>query len=335
MAIAAQPDPNPGALPKDLDRCLVNAYVFLVTGCHTSFRGVQNGNPFFYPEIMPPIPYAKPYASPADLVTHLIDRNLDISDRADAEQKIAEIGYDRLRIYFASRRQHTVIGKPFRSGTTFDDIMRLYALDEELRALCFRHCSKFELAFRNLIAEELSSRYGPHPYFDDTIYDSEKSRFSAVKCLSEIFHKSRDPRAKHYFKKYNPPHLPPIWTLKEFMTFGSTNVFFKTLSNQNRLLVSNGFGVTNRNVFEKWIDALIDFRNVCAHHDRLWNRTFQKEINAYHRKAIPSGPPTKLKAFLEVLEFLLGARGHRVAIVAEVTTLLRAYPVAQPSELGF
>ncbi|MBF0094276.1 MAG: Abi family protein [Alphaproteobacteria bacterium] len=284
---------------------------------------------------MLPIPYVKPYAPPAALVQHLIARGLTVSNFAAAEQKIAEIGYDRLRIYFSSRRHHQAPGRPFRSGCTFDEIMGLYALDEELRTLCFCYCSKFELALRNLIAEELSSKHGPHPYFNASIYESEKLHLSAVKCLSEVFHKSKDQRAKHYFSKYNPPHLPPIWTLKEFMTFGATNLFFTTLSKPIRLSIANSFGVTNRIVFEKWIEAFIDFRNICAHHDRLWNRAFQKGINVYHRQNIPSGQPAKLKAFLEALEYLLKCRGQSVAIVSEVATLLCSYPVAQPSELGF
>ncbi|HRJ60363.1 MAG TPA: Abi family protein [Azospirillaceae bacterium] len=269
------------------------------------------------------------------MVNHLIGRGLVAPDRIAAERKIAEIGYDRLRIYFSSRRQHGVHGKPFRPGVSFDDIMALYELDEALRSLCFHYCSKFELAFRNLIAEELSYRYGPHPYFDDSIYESDKSRLSAIKYLSEVFHKSKDPRAKHYFKKYNPPHLPPIWTLKEFMTFGTANLYFRTLSKPIRLFVANGFGITNRDVFEGWIEAFIDFRNVCAHHDRLWNKTFQKQISVYRRQSIPSGSPGKLKAIIEALQYLLAARGSSVTIVSEVANLLSRYPVAQPSELGF
>lgn len=281
------------------------------------------------------IPYTKPYASPAELVEHLKARGLIVQDCTAAEQKILEIGYDRLRIYFNSRRQKGVFGKPFQLGITFDNIMSLYELDEELRALCLRYCSKFELAFRNVIAEVLSSQQGSHPYFNSVIYESEKAQLAALQCLSDLFHRSKDQRAKHYRNKYHPPYLPPMWTLKEFMTFGTTNFFFKTLSLDIRRSVSDEFGVTNRDVFEKWVDAFIDFRNACAHHDRLWNRTFQKQINAYHRQQIPSANPAKLKAILEVLEYLLGARGQSVAMVDEVTALLTRYPAAQPSELGF
>lgn len=281
------------------------------------------------------IPYAKPYAAPADLVIHLIGRNLIVADPVAAERKIAEIGYDRLRIYFSSRRQNTIAGKPFTPKTSFDDIMSLYELDEALRTLCFRYCAKFELAFRNAVSEELSSKHGPHPYFDDSIYESENARLSALKCLSEVFRKSKDPRAKHYFKKYNPPYLPPIWTLKEFLTFGQTNRFFETLSKPIRLDVAKGFGMTNRDVFENWIGALIDFRNICAHHDRLWNRTFQKQIVTYRRKGVPSSPPTKLKAILEALEYLLNARGNSVGLVGEVSALIHGNSIAHPFELGF
>lgn len=281
------------------------------------------------------IPYTKPHASPADLVTHLGNRGLHITDQSAAEQKIAEIGYDRLRIYFRSRRQDSISGRPFQPGTTFDDIMALYELDEKLRSLCFHYCSKFELAFRNIIAEELSSVHGPHPYFDNIIYESEKDRLSAVKCLSETFHKSKDQRAKHYFQKYNPPHLPPIWTLKEFMTFGTANVFFLTLSRPIRDSIAKKFGVTQREIFEKWVAALIDFRNVCAHHDRLWNRTFQKQINVYRRSGRPSGPPGKLKAHLEVLEYMLNSRGDSLSIVSDVNGLIDSYPVAHPRECGY
>lgn len=282
-------------------------------------------------------PYAKPHRTPAQLAQHLIDCGLPLPGRTRqyAEKKIAQVGYERLRIYFLSRRQLNLPGKPFLAGTKFRDIVALYELDETLRAFCFLHLGRFEIVLRNQLSEILSRQYGSHPYFDNTAYRTPKMRANAVGRLSDIFYKKNDRRARHYFDEYNPPMIPPIWVMKEFLTFGNLAHVLDQLSTpiQNDLTIA--FGMPNYATLESWIKALIDLRNDCAHHDRLFNRSFQKQPQRFVRAGVPVASQNKLKALLECLEFLLRSQGHDDPIVATVRKMLVRCPSVYLAEAGY
>ena len=156
-------------------------------------------------------PYTKTHKSAADLVAHLVSRGLAVADHTRAISTIEEVGYNRLRIYFSSRRDDRSPDKSFYPGVTFDDIIQLYRFDEQLRMLCLGFCSRFEIVFKNAISESLTSCYGAHPYFDGGAFKDQQKQIRALHDISDIFYKklSSDARAKHYFSRYNPPMIPP------------------------------------------------------------------------------------------------------------------------------
>lgn len=282
-------------------------------------------------------PYSKPHRTPAQLAQHLIDCGLPLPGRTRhyAEKKIAHVGYERLRIYFRSRRQLNLPGKPFVPGTTFRDIVALYEFDEKLRAFCSLHLGRLEITLRNQLSEILSRQHGSHPYFDNAAYRTVKMRASTLGRLSDIFYKKNDQRARHYFDEYNPPMIPPIWVMKEFLTFGNLSHVLDQLSTPIHNDLANAFGMPNYPVLESWIKALIDLRNDCAHHDRLFNRSFQKQPQRFTRAGIPAAPQNKLKAQLECLEFLLGSQGYTDPIVSKVGGMILKCPSVIPAEVGY
>jgi abortive infection bacteriophage resistance protein len=83
------------------------------------------------------IPYTKPHATPEQRVAHLRSKGLLIPKPKVAAQKIEMIGYERLRIYFLSRRQVLVVGKPFSPNVSYKDIIRLYECDLKIREAVF------------------------------------------------------------------------------------------------------------------------------------------------------------------------------------------------------
>ena len=101
------------------------------------------------------------------------------------------------------------------------------------------------------------------------------------------------------------------------------------------LVARTAFGMPNYPVLENWIKALIDLRNDCAHHDRLFNRSFQKQPQRFVRAGIPTAPQNKLKALLECLEFLLRAQGYNDPIVTTVAKMISRCPAVMPAEVGY
>jgi abortive infection bacteriophage resistance protein len=169
-----------------------------------------------------------------------------------------------------------VQGQPFITGTTFEEIVFLYECDAKLRNTCFEAVGQFEILLRNAISETLSANHGSHPYFEIGAFKSAQARIDAVNSFIAVYKNSKDQRAKHYKNTYHDPILPPIWAMKEFLTFGASSRIYKNLAGVLRTQISNSFGVRSDQVFENWVTCLVDLRNICAHHDRLFNRSFQK-----------------------------------------------------------
>ena len=93
--------------------------------------------------------YSKPHATAMDRVIHLKNRGLIVANPNLAAKEIEQLGYERLRIYFLSRRDHSQPNKPFLSGITYQSILKIYECDVKLRESCFSEVGRFELAFRN------------------------------------------------------------------------------------------------------------------------------------------------------------------------------------------
>lgn len=280
-------------------------------------------------------PYTKPHATPTDWVRHLRARGLVVTRPNVAARKIERIGYERLRIYFIARRQVHLPNKPFRAGTTYAQILNLYAFDRLLRSICFDVCGDFEIAFRNSMSEALSQAYGSHPHKAEGAFISAAARMNALNQLSTVYAKSKDGRAHNYMRKYGDPVLPPFWMMKEFLTFGASVKFFKLLSNPVKTTIAASFGVPTHELFTNWLECLVDLRNICAHHDRLFNRTFQKQPQRLRSAAVPTAPVNKLKAILQCLDYLLNQRGITTDSVAAAQALINRHPDVSPAEMGF
>lgn len=280
-------------------------------------------------------PYTKPHATAAQRVAHLRNRGLVVRRPNVAARKVDLIGYERLRIYFLSRRQLGVPNRPFRPGTTYQDILQLYACDMMIREACFSAVGQFELLFRNTMSEALSDLHGSHPYLEHAAFRDAAANLEALQSFGTAYGQSKDQRALHYKQTYGHPILPPIWTMKEFLTFGRAVRIFKCLDGSLRQHVATQFGVPSDQVFTNWLECLVDVRNICAHHDRLFNRSFQKQPQGLRRAAVPIAPKNKLKAILECLDHLLTQRGAPVGIVTQVGRILGRFPEVQPAEVGY
>ncbi len=289
-------------------------------------------------------PYTKPTKSTADILAHLGTCGLSINDKLAASKIIEDIGYYRLRIYFLSRRDVSNKPlKPFRIGTTFEDIISIYRFDEELRMLLLLYCGRVEILVRSIITDEICGSYGSHPYYDGNMYANADSKVSSYKDILTIVHKKmkNDARAKHYYANYSAEGdkiFPPIWTVREFLNFGSLNYFFSRLNHATRNSIAKRLRLKDGVMLQNWIDCFVDMRNVCAHHDRLFNRNFQKKLQVYKPKGgtvCPGHSQDKVAGLVDAMEHILGYRGTTVDIHAKIRPLLAQHQMISASELGY
>lgn len=75
---------------------------------------------------------------------------------------------------------------------------------------------------------------------------------------------------RHYENHYSSPELAPIWAIMETITYGALSRLFSGLRIAHRKSVAQRFGYDEK-VLASWFRSLNLLRNMCAHHNRLWN----------------------------------------------------------------
>lgn len=231
-----------------------------------------------------PRTYEKPPLSADDLVTRMVDRGLQVPDRDRARRYLRHIGYFRLSPYTIPFQQdgsdHT-----FVDGTTFDQVLDLYAFDRALRLLVLDAVERVEVAVRAAITDHMSTHYGdPHWYTHARHFSQESQHDRLLKIVHETCQEKLRTRAEtaegsldhrsaleHYLLTYGSPDLPPSWLMVETLTLGQLSALYRNLqSRADQSAVARSLGL-NEPLLSSWLQTYVRIRNICAHHGRLWN----------------------------------------------------------------
>lgn len=277
-----------------------------------------------------PVPFAKPYRSAAENLDELRRRGLSIGDRAHAERCLARIGYYRLSAYWYPFRQFAnEVGTmrrrdDFRAGASFDDVIRFYLFDKDLRLRLTDALERIEIAVRAQLVDALGridplSYRDPRTYtasFTDTTDGGEPLINPFIRGLDESFKKSQEEFAKHFRTKNEGP--PPIWIAAGTWDWGNLSYMIGYLSEKNRDAVCRAIDSRiTRKSLASWMKCLNEVRNACAHHSRLWNKALinsprlkPSEIDEFtalcdERGSIPDVRKKRLYGALVAASFLL------------------------------
>lgn len=225
--------------------------------------------------------FDKSSLTPDQHIGLLKKRGLNFQDQARARHYLQFIGYYRLSGYFLPFQ---VPGDPqhsFLSKTTFDDILQTYIFDRKLRLLVMDGVERIEVAVRTTISDFMSQHHGSHWFMDRALF---VDRFNHDGLLDKIRKESGFDRpgkqnlsCKHYYDVYNVPSLPPAWMITEILSAGTWSMIFKNIrSPQEKKAIAALYGI-HPTLMISWLEAFTDLRNKCAHHGRIWNRTFTKK----------------------------------------------------------
>jgi len=235
----------------------------------------------------------------SDQAELLIDRGLICDDEGLLCRYLESAGYYRLSVYWmpfeypseegCSSRNHKL-----RPGTTFDQVLELYNFDRRLRLLVMDAIERIEVALRSRWSNAMAMRHGSHAYLDDSLFKTRGAYLKDLEQLRDVVEKRANwDFVDHYYSKYSDPELPPIWAVVEIMSLGSLS---RWLSNTNDTKVmapiSKGMGMPNVDIFTFVLHNLTFIRNICAHHERLWNRCIRRQLPTIRRleDAIFTGP---------------------------------------------
>lgn len=286
--------------------------------------------------------YTKVHKTFEEQLQKLIERKLTISNEQYVLSKLEHINYYRLSAYFLpfQNKKDSTNPNEFLSNTTFEDIIKLYYFDTELRKIIFEAIEVIEIYLRTQIAYYHSQKYGAFGYlYIATLRGNYQTEFDELyQDIIKEKERSKEVFIKHFKDKYNSSDLP-IWSVVEIISFGSLSKLFMLLQEEEQNKVIAKMGNINKVVFFKWFKALSSVRNACAHHSRLWNKTLGVGFEVPRNKpsfASLANSTKKVFFALSVIEYILTCIGEdEIEFKDKIKQLLQKYPNVDIKAMGF
>lgn len=207
-------------------------------------------------------------------------------------------------------------GDRYIPGTKFSHIYELFLFDRKLRETVLPFITRAEAAVRTSIVDsfcakhqEVGSYLNPNNYVGEQWMlfpkhyrgNRHKAYTKGLSGLLNMFERMSNPSSngpayiRHYLIRYGNI---PLWVLQNSMTFGNVKHFYQLLERDVQAhaarTIQNMSADENRldpQTLLQVIEVLVDFRNICAHNDRLYcakprGRDFGELFRAL-RKVLP------------------------------------------------
>lgn len=282
--------------------------------------------------------YAKPPLSIDQQLDQLVGRGLQIPDRASAAHYLRHLNYYRLCAYWLPLEEDHNTHR-FKSGASFETVLNHYLFDRELRLLLLDTIERIEISVRTQWAHHFSLQYGAHAHLDASLFKPHWDHAGNLQRLQQSVAHSKETFIKHLRETYDEA-LPPLWALVEIMSIGQLSKWVANLRHgrdRNRIARVYGFDETNLMSFLHHLSVV---RNLCAHHNRLWNRefTFTFKLPKKTPRQIPPAlnrqQNRKLYNTLVVVVRLLDIISPNHHFRQHLATLLKKYTIDE-HQMGF
>lgn len=276
---------------------------------------IQSGNGF----LILPGSYKvnqKAYGTPEQLVSLLEERGMEID--IDPFPIIRREGYYRVingykGPFLDRKRMQTSPDDIYAKGTTLSDVYDLFLFDRQLRDTVFPYLTSAESVVRSTSvdafcnAHQEITAYQDRQCYTDSQWmlfpksfkgNKEREYQKRIGGLLKVFKdkleiKSQTPDyVVHYLDRYGNV---PLWVLQYNLTFGNVKNFFQ-LQRRNEQVrtcktIQELTGSTERlepQGLLKAITVLVNYRNICAHNERLYcaspqGSSFSDMIRALHQ----------------------------------------------------
>lgn len=291
--------------------------------------------------------YNKPPLPFEDQLSLLKDRGLTIEDEGKALSYLRAISYYRLSAYFLPYQLNK---DQFNEEVTFDQIVKTYSFDRELRLLVFDCIERIEIAIRTQIIYCMALTHNDSHwqdkknFFVKPFYNSVGNLVDPYSDIQNIISRAKTNRRpevfiKHYINNYSTPSNPPAWMCMELLTIGELSHLYRGLkSKKDKSRIASFFDL-HHSVFTSWLHSLTYVRNICAHHSRLWNRDLAIEPNRLKK---PQGywldadfqNNSRVFYFLSVLKYLLSRANRSNRLKLKLQQLFDKYPEVPIKYLG-
>jgi len=287
------------------------------------------------------IVYTKPYQDVSYLIALLKERGLLIDDEAKARNYIIHIGYFRLSAYFYPFLKQPKTIHKYKSGSTFEQVLNLYRFDRKLRLLVFNEIEKIEVAIRSAMVNTACQHFNDTYWITQSQYFYNQNYFnSSMEEIESELSRSREDFIEHFKNTYSNPH-PPAWMIAEILPLGNICRIYKNINDRNlKKKIAKQFGLQPI-AFESWIMTIVGLRNICCHHNRLWNRvlpirTILPQSTIFPWISDSSTVDTQRVYFrLCMIRYLLFSVSPHNTFKEKLITLLNNYPNVDINAMGF
>ncbi|MGJ9565124.1 Abi family protein [Actinotignum sp. GS-2025e] len=281
-------------------------------------------------------------------------------DAALARQWLTNVSYYRLSAYWYPARILMPNGHRrdiFAPGTTFLAAVELYEADRKLRTLVHDGMERIEITMRTRIGEVLCVDdplgYTNPSHFRPS-FNHEKWMATVQKRVARVGQNNE--AIKHYRDEYDGKY--PFWVLAEILDFADISRLFEGLPAKEQREISRELNIDvalenlSKNQQRKaktqpplmrWLEQLTVVRNICAHHGRLWNKSFVPAPTAALRTlsefgSLPEGQSEKVFGVLTVMAHLLRVTSPGTAwpdkIAQHIKSAFLTNPLVRPASLG-
>ena len=218
----------------------------------------------------------KPYKTIEEQINILKARKMQFPDEKLARKVLSfENYYYVVNGYKGPFINSTVPDDSYKPNVTFNELVALYSFDRKLREfllidlLRIEHVVKAQIiiTFSKYHGQDHTSYLRPES-FNVNGFENFKRANALIFDILNLINKQKDRHGaiRHYINKYG---FVPLWVLSKVMTFGKLNSFYACMLANEKEEVANSFYLSAAD-FKSMIDYIADFRNKCAHGERIY-----------------------------------------------------------------
>jgi abortive infection bacteriophage resistance protein len=274
----------------------------------------------------------KEHQSALDLdgqIDNLNKIGLVIGDPDYAKRILNDISYFRLiKAFGLGLKPRNGVYK----GVTFEQIVRLYNFNCNLRQLIFPAIEVIEINLRCRVANYFSTKYGCFGYKDSQNFSSASFHAEFIEDIAaEVSRNKRSPYISNFQNNYIDGGIP-LYALVELFSFGMLSKFYKNMKNEDKKEVAKTFGI-GYTYLESWIESIAFVRNICAHYGRLYNAKLTKAPILYSQYSGISN--YRIFGVLLCIKHILNGSKSWDEVSGNLISLMEKYDEIELDKMGF
>lgn len=164
----------------------------------------------------------------------------------------------------------------YYSDVSIDDIINLYNFDTSLKNILFVNILKIERKIKSLISYYFCLEYGDksEDYLNVNNYNYVEKNHHNINKLVNIFQdlifSKEVSKRRQYINHYTRKHGDvPLWVLVNALTLGNMSKMYSLLQEQTKIKIAKEYNVNHKEL-DAMLKLLKNFRNVCAHNERVF-----------------------------------------------------------------